>query len=41
MKKIIKSTGNSKTRDPFIIKHNGLYYHCFTEDCLSISISCS
>ena len=41
MRKLIKSTGNSKPRDPFILKHNDLYYHCFTEDCKTISISCS
>lgn len=41
MKRIIKSLGNSKTRDPFILKLNNKYYHCFTDDCLTISISCS
>jgi GH43 family beta-xylosidase len=41
MKKIVKTTGNSKTRDPFILKYNNKYYHCFTEDCLKISVSCS
>lgn len=41
MKKLIKSTGNSKNRDPFITKYKDKYYHCFTEDCLTISISSS
>jgi GH43 family beta-xylosidase len=41
MKKIVKSSGNSKPRDPFIFKHKNKYYHCFTEDCLTISISCA
>ena len=41
MRKIINSTGNSKNRDPFILKYNDKYYHCFTEDCLSVSISCA
>lgn len=40
MKEIIKSTGNAKTRDPFIIKYNGLFYHCFSEDGRTISLSC-
>lgn len=39
MKKVINPTGNSKPRDPYIIKHKGKYYHCFTDDCLKISIS--
>ena len=41
MRKLISTTNNAKLRDPFIFKHNGKYYHCFTKDCLSISISCS
>lgn len=41
MRKLIKSTGDSKNRDPFITKYQNKYYHCFTEDCLCISISCS
>jgi GH43 family beta-xylosidase len=41
MKKIIRSTHDSKTRDPFIIKHNGMYYEIFTHDCLVLSMVCS
>ena len=41
MKKIIRSTHDSKTRDPFIIKHNGMYYQIFTHDCLVLSMVCS
>ena len=41
MKKIINSTGDSKPRDPYIIKYKDKYYHCFTDDCLKISISCA
>ena len=40
MKKVILSTGNSKTRDPFVVKHNNKYYHCFSEDGRTISLSC-
>ncbi len=40
MRKIINSTGNAKTRDPFVLKYNGLFYHCFSGDGKSISISC-
>jgi len=40
MKVIIPSTMNAKTRDPFILKHNGLYYHCFSDDGKTVSVSC-
>ena len=39
MKKFLEATGNSKPRDPFIVKYLNKYYHCFTDDCLKISIS--
>ena len=32
MRKLMNKTYNSKLRDPFIFKHNGLYYHCFSND---------
>lgn len=42
MKKIlINSKRNSKTRDPYIIKHNGKYYHCFSDNGLVVSVSCA
>lgn len=41
MKIIINSTGNAKTRDPFIFKKDGLYFHVFSQDGMSISISSS
>ena len=41
MKKIVKSRGNSATRDPFVFKHDGRYYNLFTEDCESLSIASS
>lgn len=41
MEKLISSTSNFVTRDPHMTKHNGLYYHCFTEDAKSVSISCA
>ncbi len=41
MKKIIQHNNNSKCRDPFITKHNGKYYHCFTDDSASVSIACA
>lgn len=41
MEKIMNSTGNAKTRDPYIIKYNGNYYHCFSSDGLSVSITCA
>lgn len=40
MKIIIPTTLNAKTRDPFIVKHNGKYYHCFSDDGKTVSISC-
>lgn len=39
MKKVILSTGNSKTRDPFVVKHNNKYYHCFSDDGKTISMA--
>lgn len=39
MKKIIHHKSNSMCRDPFITKHLGKYYHCFTMDSASISIA--
>lgn len=41
MKKIIQHNNDSKCRDPFIMKHNGKYYHCFTEDSASVSLACA
>lgn len=41
MRKIINKTYNSKCRDPFILKHNGKFYHCFTEDQKTVSIACA
>lgn len=41
MKKIIQHNNNSMCRDPFITKHNGKYYHCFTVDSASVSVSCA
>lgn len=41
MKKIIQHKNNSKCRDPFVFKHNGKYYHCFTEDSASVSLACA
>lgn len=41
VKKIIQHNNNSKCRDPFITKHNGKYYHCFTEDSASVSVACA
>lgn len=41
MRKLMSCTNNAKLRDPFILKHNNMYYHCFTKDCLTISVSCS
>lgn len=41
MKKLIHSQNNPSTRDPFITKHNNMYYRCFTEDFVSVSISCA
>lgn len=39
MKKVILSTGNSKTRDPFVVKYNNKYYHCFSDDGKTISMA--
>lgn len=41
MKKIIQHNNNSMCRDPFITKHSGKYYHCFTVDSASVSIACA
>lgn len=41
MRKIIDKTNNSKCRDPLIIKHNGKFYHCFTEDQKTVSVACA
>lgn len=41
MKKILKTRRGNFTRDPFMFRHNGKYYHCFTEDFRSISVSCA
>lgn len=41
MKKIINQTGDCTTRDPYIIKHNNMYYHCFTKDSESLYVSCA
>jgi len=41
MRKIIDKTYNSKCRDPFILKHDGKFYHCFTEDQKTVSIACA
>lgn len=41
MKKLVDSKKNSATRDPFVFKHNGLYYSCFTADCASLTVAAS
>lgn len=41
MKKLINQTDNFVCRDPLVIKHNGLFYRCYTEDTNSISIACA
>ena len=41
MRKLIQSQNNFVTRDPFVILHNGKYYHCFTKDTNSVYISCA
>lgn len=41
MKKIIRSRADYSTRDPFIIKHNGMYYQCFTKNADAIYIACA
>lgn len=41
MKKLILATNDSAPRDPFITKHNGKYYRCFTNDCQGLYISCA
>lgn len=41
MEKFISTKHDFETRDPFIFKHNDIYYHCFTSDTLSVSVSCS
>lgn len=41
MRKLIHSKNDFTTRDPYIIKHNNKYYHCYTEDTDSISVSCA
>lgn len=40
MKKLINERG-VRARDPQVIKHNGKFYHCFTEDLKSVSVSCA
>ena len=40
MKKLL-SPDNFSTRDPFVMKHNGLYYRCFTKDAASVWLSCA
>ena len=41
MKKLIYNERNFKTRDPFVTKHNGKYYHCFTMDTQTVYIACA
>ena len=41
MKKLLSSHSISGTRDPFVTKHNGKYYRCFTLDSASVSIACA
>ena len=41
MKKFINSSGNSAPRDPFITKHHGKYYRCYTESSDSVFIACA
>ena len=41
MKKLINQTGDFTTIDPYVIKHNNMYYRCFTLDTESIYISCA
>jgi len=40
MKKIVYNQRNFKTRDPFFLKHNGKYYHCFTPDTERVCVTC-
>ncbi len=39
MEIIINKTYDFSARDPFVTKHNGMYYRCFTKDTESVSIS--
>lgn len=41
MKKLIVSKKPFATRDPYIVKHNGKYYRCYTEDAASVSVACA
>ncbi len=41
MKKLINFTPEVSTRDPFILKHNGLYYACFAGKNDSIGMLCA
>ena len=40
MRKIMSITNNTKNRDPFVVKHNGKYYYCFSNG-NSISLICA
>ena len=41
MKKIIDQKGDYSTRDPYVIKHNNIYYSCFTKETEAVYISCA
>lgn len=41
MKKLISETGDSALRDPYVIKHNGKYYRCYTAKCDIVSVACA
>ena len=41
MKKLINQKGDYTTRDPYIVRHNNMYYHCFTKDTESLYVSCA
>jgi ribonuclease P protein component len=40
MKKIMSITNSPKNRDPYVLKHNGKYYYCFSNG-NSISMICA
>lgn len=41
MKKLIDVTNSTATRDPYVMKHNGRYYRCYSDRPNSIYISCA
>ena len=41
MKEILCKPTDCSARDPYVFRHNGLFYHCFSRDGTAISISCA